>query len=122
MAGSYTTLLPYARARYFENHKMLSATDKLHKLYTTTLPPVVWARSVGVEALNELDTVKAAIMMNAGAHVSKHNRPDAGLWNAAAGGLELVNNVSNVVKTVGGALGAVAASKLSDVVNTYVRR
>ena len=35
----------------------MSAMDKLHKIYTTDLAPVVWARSVGVEVLNELDRV-----------------------------------------------------------------
>lgn len=45
----------------------MSATDKLHKLYSTDMLPVVWARSVGVEVLNELDSVKAGIMMTAGA-------------------------------------------------------
>ncbi len=34
---------------------MMSAVDKLHKLYASTAPPVVWARSTGVEVLNELD-------------------------------------------------------------------
>ena len=44
---------------------MLSAVDKLHKLYTATAEPVVWARSVGLEVINELDTVKTALMMSA---------------------------------------------------------
>ena len=66
--GSRTALLPYARERYFENHKLMSAVDKLHKLYASTAEPVVWARSVGLEVLNELDSVKAAIMLNAGSH------------------------------------------------------
>jgi ubiquinone biosynthesis monooxygenase Coq6 len=103
---------------------MLSATDKLHKLYSSTLPPVVWARSVGVEVLNELDTVKAAIMMNAGSHVSKHGaeRPDASMWNVAAGGFEFASGVSSTAKTIGSALGSVASSKLNEVLNTYTRR
>ena len=103
---------------------MLSATDKLHKLYSTTLPPVIWARSVGVEILNELDTVKAAIMMNAGAQLTKNhrNRADAGVWNVAAGGVEFVSGVSNAIRTVGSAVGSLASAKLNDVVNTYVRR
>ncbi|KAH9973519.1 hypothetical protein BGW80DRAFT_1459005 [Lactifluus volemus] len=29
--GSRTTLVQYARKRYFKNHKMMSAVDKLHK-------------------------------------------------------------------------------------------
>lgn len=50
---------------------MLSAVDKLHKLYSVTAEPVVWARSVGVEILNELDTVKAAMMMSAGSYSTR---------------------------------------------------
>ena len=69
--GSRTALLPYARERYFENHKILSACDKLHKLYSSTSQPVVWARSVGLEVLNEFDTVKAAIMLNAGSRSTR---------------------------------------------------
>ena len=69
--GSRTALVPYARERYFENHKIMSACDKLHKLYSATAEPIVWARSVGVEVLNELDTVKAAMMLAAGSRPSR---------------------------------------------------
>jgi ubiquinone biosynthesis monooxygenase Coq6 len=61
-----TPIVPYARERYFENHKMMSAVDKLHKLHASTVPPVVWARSPGVEVLNEIDTLKAGIISAAG--------------------------------------------------------
>ncbi|KAF8647752.1 hypothetical protein AX16_006587 [Volvariella volvacea WC 439] len=90
--GSYTALLPYSSERYFKNHTMMSAIDKLHKIYTTTAEPIVWARSVGVEVLNELDTIKAAVMLSAGAQPStgqqQSSRPDAGLWQLAAKGVE----------------------------------
>ena len=49
----------------------MSACDKLHKLYSSTSEPVVWARSVGVEVLNELDSVKAALMLSAGSRSSR---------------------------------------------------
>ncbi|KAJ8095220.1 putative ubiquinone biosynthesis monooxygenase [Marasmius tenuissimus] len=75
--GSYTALLPYTQERYFENHKVMAACDKLHKLYSTTLPPVVWARSMGLEVVNELDSIKAALMMTAG------STPATGPSNAA---------------------------------------
>lgn len=95
-SGSYTSLLPYTRERYFENHKMLSAVDKLHKLYSTTAEPVVWARSVGLEVLNELDTIKAALMMSAGSHRLDVN-PGAVGFGFAAQGLEgLARSFSNV--------------------------
>jgi hypothetical protein len=64
--GLHTALVLYARERYFENHKMMSAVDKLHKLYSSTAPPIVWARSTGVEVLNELDALKAGIIGAAG--------------------------------------------------------
>ncbi len=32
-SGSGTTLIPYARERYFENHKVMSVVEKRHKLY-----------------------------------------------------------------------------------------
>ena len=103
---------------------MLSATDKLHKLYSSTLPPVVWARSVGVEVLNELDTVKAAVMMNAGAHVSQtgSERPDASMWNMAASSFEFASGVNSAAKTIGGAHGSLVSSKLNEVLSTYSRR
>ncbi|KAH7885844.1 hypothetical protein F5I97DRAFT_1875893 [Phlebopus sp. FC_14] len=64
--GSYTALYPYGRERYVANHKVMSAVDKLHKIYASTFGPVVWTRTVGLEVVNELDCVKAALMMDAG--------------------------------------------------------
>ena len=94
--GSHIALAPYAKERYFENHKLMSVVDKLHKLYSSTLEPVVWARSVGLEVLNELDSVKTAIMMDAGAYSShtKLTRRAMG-WDVAAKGVEgLVSGAS----------------------------
>ncbi|KAG9307901.1 ubiquinone biosynthesis hydrox [Chiua virens] len=62
----YTALRPYPSERYFANHKVMSAVDKLHKLYSSTVEPIVWARSVGLEVANELDSIKAAFVMDAG--------------------------------------------------------
>ncbi|KAG9310589.1 hypothetical protein JVU11DRAFT_9150 [Chiua virens] len=39
--GSYTALRPYASERYFANHKVMSAVDKLHKLYSSTVEPII---------------------------------------------------------------------------------
>ena len=103
--GSRTALLPYTRARWFENHKILSAIDKLHKLYSTTLPPVVWARSVGLEVINELDTIKAALMITAGGGGGSPRVNCEGWgWDAAARGLENINNAADTVKVVGNGL------------------
>ncbi|TFK51887.1 ubiquinone biosynthesis hydrox [Heliocybe sulcata] len=115
--GSYTTLLPYARARYFENHKLLSAVDKLHKLYSSTSEPVVWARSVGLEVVNELDTLKAALMMSAGANVKEDGNGGqkvwgsvgSEMWGAAAKGIESLAGAASAAamlgQVVGGAMG-----------------
>ncbi|CAE7171597.1 unnamed protein product, partial [Rhizoctonia solani] len=65
--GSYTALLPYMRARYMPNQSLLLATDSLHKLYGTDAPPIVWARSTGLEIINELSAIKGALMGVAGA-------------------------------------------------------
>lgn len=93
--GSYNALKGYARQRYWENQKMLSAVDHLHWLYAGTPVPlsqqadggmaqrerdgmvktaakqvvgrgVVWARSTGLEVINELGFVKNAFMRQAG--------------------------------------------------------
>lgn len=67
----------------------MSAVDKLHKLYASTSDPVVWARSVGLEVINEFDTIKAAIMMDAGASASSSRDSQRG-WEAAAKAVQTV--------------------------------
>ncbi|KAJ1028192.1 hypothetical protein NDA13_003638 [Ustilago tritici] len=93
--GSYNALKGYARQRYWENQKMISAVDHLHWLYAATPVPlsqqadggmaqrerdglvktaakeamgrgVVWARSTALEVINELGFVKNAFMRQAG--------------------------------------------------------
>lgn len=105
--GSRTALLPYTRERWLENHKILTAVDKLHKLYSTTLPPVVWARSVGLEVINELDTIKAALMMTAGGGGARLSDGAWG-WNLVAKSMEGFNNATDTAKVVGGGLVNVA--------------
>ncbi len=68
---------------------MMSAVDKLHKLYASTVPPVVWARSIGVEVLNELDTLKAGIINAAGGRSSAGIVPGSP-WGTVAGGVEVL--------------------------------
>ena len=118
--GSYTALAPYARERYFENHKMLSAVDKLHKLYSATAEPIVWARSVGLEVLNELDTIKIAFMMSAGR--TCRTDPASIGWNVAASGLETVargvSGAKNVGETIAGLANASVRGLLKQLSNT----
>jgi len=107
--GSYTALLPYARERYFENHKIMSAIDKLHKLFTSSAEPVVWARSVGVEVLNELETFKAAIMMSAGS--TRRSSTRAVGWSVATSGIEALVRGMGTARNIGeGVAGLVGAS------------
>ncbi|KAI0825447.1 ubiquinone biosynthesis hydrox [Irpex lacteus] len=109
--GSYTALLPYARNRYFENHKMLSACDKLHKLYSSTAEPVVWARSVGLEVLNELDTIKGALMMSAGTTHRTRDQPGRIGWEFAAKGVqEVAKSLDNARVLGNSAAGLVGAA------------
>lgn len=83
----------------------MGAIDKLHKLYSTTFEPLVWARSVGVEVLNELDSVKAALMMTAGAE--KGTIGGGTTWSLAAKGVEtLVGSASTAKNIVGGIFAA----------------
>lgn len=63
--GSVLTLEPYATKRYLENHIIMGVVDKLHKLYSIESGPLVTLRSWGLEVVNELDRVKAAIMQQA---------------------------------------------------------
>ncbi|SNX83639.1 related to Ubiquinone biosynthesis protein COQ6 and COQ7 [Melanopsichium pennsylvanicum] len=93
--GSYNALKGYARERYWENQKMLSAVDHLHWVFAATPVPmsqqmdggkeqrerdglvksaikevlgrgVVWGRSTGMEVINELGFVKNFFMRQAG--------------------------------------------------------
>ncbi|ELU43561.1 COQ6 monooxygenase [Rhizoctonia solani AG-1 IA] len=99
--GSYTALLPYMRARYMHNQSLLLATDSLHKLYGTTAPPIVWARSTGLEIINELSTIKGALMGVAGA---SPGNASTSWWHAAASGLEGLAGAGDVLRAVGGSL------------------
>ncbi|SCV70529.1 BQ2448_1923 [Microbotryum intermedium] len=103
--GSYNSLKSYPRARYIPNHALLSACDHLASLYGSQLSPVVWARSTGLEIINELDSVKALLMGGAGA---KTKGRGAGAWGLVADGIESVGQGVRMAKMVGGmALGQV---------------
>ena len=93
---------------------MLSVCDKLHKVYSFTSEPVVWARSVGVEVLNELDTLKAALLLAAGSERRKKAPGQVG-WEVAATGIEMFAKSVDNLRTVGGALGTVLGTGLKNV-------
>jgi ubiquinone biosynthesis monooxygenase Coq6 len=81
----------------------MSAIDKLHKVYSSTAQLVVWARSVGLEVVNELDSVKAALMMNAGASSRLQN---ASGWDLFTKNVEGLAGAASTTKMVGGMVGA----------------
>jgi len=114
--GSRTTLIPYARARYLENHTILSAVDKLHKLYSTTSQPIVWARSVGLEVVNELDTLKAAFMMSAGATANTST-----FRQVASEGYGTAMKTLDAARTMVGSIGKAASSTLVNILNNGTR-
>ncbi|KAI8457214.1 hypothetical protein BY996DRAFT_6411801 [Phakopsora pachyrhizi] len=64
--GGLTALRNYSRSRYLSNHLVMSTVDKLHKLYSVDNSPLVWLRSVGVEVLNEIETLKKLMIGRAG--------------------------------------------------------
>ena len=100
----------------------MSAMDKLHKIYTTDLAPVVWARSVGVEVLNELDTIKAAMMLSAGSSPKPgptEANPAATAWGAVASSLENLSTAVGVARTLGGGIPGVVATGLQGVLKGF---
>lgn len=92
----------------------MAAIDKLHKIYSTTYEPFVWARTVGVEVLNELDSVKAAVMLAAGARQGKPERSSATAWNLAAQAVETLVATSNTAKMAGRGLAGMLGASLSN--------
>jgi ubiquinone biosynthesis monooxygenase Coq6 len=106
--GSHTALQPYARERYLINHTILTAGDKLHKIYTTEFEPIVWARSTGLEIVNELDSLKAAIMMTAGADSQRSGMATG--WDAVSKGIQTVDSVARIARTIGGGMNGLLGS------------
>ncbi|KII85885.1 hypothetical protein PLICRDRAFT_94062 [Plicaturopsis crispa FD-325 SS-3] len=116
--GSHTALLPYSQERYFENHKLMAAVDKLHKLYSTTFEPVVWARTVGLEIVNEFDTVKAALMMSAGGKAK--SRDAASAWAFAGNSVEGLSRGIGAARVIGQSLAGAVGSSLRRYIDSSV--
>ena len=112
--GSRTTLADYPRKRYFTNHMMINATDKLQKLYGTRLGPIVWARSVGLEVVNEWTGLKGGLMRAAGGSVESggSHGGDGGLaWMAGASGVEAISAALGTGRTLAGVVGDLISGK-----------
>jgi ubiquinone biosynthesis monooxygenase Coq6 len=81
---------------------MMFALDMLHKLYASTALPIVWARSTGVEVLNELDVLKSGIIGAAGGHSSTPARGGGPgiFWDAVANGVETLVDGTRVARVM----------------------
>jgi len=95
----------------------MAAVDKLHKIYTTDFEPVVWARSTGLEVINELDSLKTAIMMTAGAGAQKSSG-----WGVVTEGLETLEGAVKVARTVGEGIGGIVNANLETLVKRVAGR
>ncbi|GAA5815003.1 hypothetical protein MFLAVUS_008507 [Mucor flavus] len=60
--GSIHLLRQYASERYLRNIMMITSCDKLHRLFSTDAAPITWARSLGLNAVNNTGFLKAEIM------------------------------------------------------------
>ncbi|KAG0210734.1 putative ubiquinone biosynthesis monooxygenase [Mortierella sp. GBA30] len=60
--GNIHSLTPYSSERFLPNLAMLGTVDKLSKLYNTDFGPVVWARSLGLTAVDNMGPIKTEIM------------------------------------------------------------
>ncbi|POW19276.1 hypothetical protein PSHT_04881 [Puccinia striiformis] len=107
--GGLTALAPYARSRYLANHLVMATVDKLNKLYSLETPPIVWVRSVGVEVLNELPGLKAAMMGSAGG--TPGTASSNGPWPAIATAYETAQKARVIVEGLGSiAAGAIVST------------
>ncbi|KAM0786663.1 hypothetical protein ACM66B_002112 [Microbotryomycetes sp. NB124-2] len=116
--GSYNALRTYPRSRYILNHAILSTCDHLASLYSSTSRPVVWARSTGLEIVNELDSLKRVLMGGAGAGIGVKYTKDGrtlnpGVWGIVGSGVDSVRSGFRLVKSVGGLIGMQVRDRLS---------
>lgn len=111
--GSKLALNPYPRQRYLANHAVMNVIDKLHKLYAMEAKPIVWARSTGVDVLNQLPSLKGAMMGGAGAKGDKGNDTRAVVWGGIAKAYELAEGA----RDLGGMLGRMAKNRIASAVS-----
>ncbi|CAO3643951.1 unnamed protein product [Cunninghamella echinulata] len=60
--GSIHLLKNYAADRYIRNIVMISACDKMHRLFSNDIGPLTWIRSLGLSTVNNMSVVKNEIM------------------------------------------------------------
>jgi hypothetical protein len=110
--GAYTAMLPYPRERYPANHLLLSTTDKLHHIFGTRMPIVNWARSTGMDLINEMTPVKRALMERVGANAGAKEKS----WYEAGAdtldGWKTVKSLAGIARAGAGQLISNGARKL----------
>lgn len=118
--GSFNSLRPYPRSRYTANHAVLSATDHLSTLYSSQSPLVIWARSTGLEIINEFDIVKSLIMGQAGGNAKgeEKRRAEGGGWGTIVDGMEGVVKGAEMAKMMGQLVGQQVLQRVMQVVGT----
>lgn len=97
--GHIDSLRAYPRQRYAANQAIMSAVDKLHKIYAREERPIVWARSTGVEVLNELPMIKK-LMMTAGGSSRDRSEWSPSLASSAAALAEGLNSAGKFASTL----------------------
>ncbi|WVQ74193.1 ubiquinone biosynthesis monooxygenase COQ6 [Cryptococcus sp. DSM 104548] len=121
--GSLEGMKGYPKERYPLNHLMLSTTDKLHYIFRARNPLINWARSTGLDVINEIGPLKRLLMGGAGSGVGpfstggrseterEFGRSQAGDGMKSAGGWQhgLASAVEGafVLKGVAGMVGGV---------------
>lgn len=85
--GEMGVLERYNAECWIKNNRMLGAVDKLGKLYGvgSAFPPVVWARGLGLGAVDRMEGVKGWFMKQAG--VESKGGMDFGTMVQGAAGL-----------------------------------
>lgn len=63
--GSSWALEAYNAEQWSKNNAMLGTVDKLHKLYSVGSGPIVWARSLGLDAVDKVGLLKGFFMKQA---------------------------------------------------------
>ncbi|CAL4180254.1 unnamed protein product, partial [Meganyctiphanes norvegica] len=63
--GDEKELYEYEKSRQCHNVRTMASIDGLHRLYSTTLAPIVLARTLGLSTVNALNPLKKFIMKHA---------------------------------------------------------
>lgn len=119
--GSKTVLERYTRDRYAANLMMLAATDKLNALYQISGEnPLVQLRSIGLETLNEIDSVKNLLMSRAGTTKSDKVKDDSN--SLIADSIEGAGNALTMLSATARQLSTLGQAKIAELINENVNK